>query len=91
MAAAAWTIRLACGSDVTHDLLGGICPRADIDIHDLKMNLSPSAQVYWPGSDEFEEATTRWSNFELPNINVVVVPGTDEDVSETVSLDLNLK
>ena len=84
-AVAAWALRSACENLPTaRDLLGGVCPRGAIDIEDLKATLSPEAKMYWPGEDEFADATTRWSNLELPNINVVVVPGTDEDVSRTV-------
>ena len=88
-AVAAWAMRSACENLPTaRDLLGGVCPPAAIDIETLKTKLSPEAKVYWPGEDEFADATTRWSNLELPNINVVVVPGTDEDVSQTVSSNI---
>lgn len=85
-AGAAWAIRAACDNVPTaRELLGGVCSRTAIDIEVLRADLSPSAKVYWPGTEEFDKASTRWSNLELPSISVVVVPGTDEDVSKTVS------
>ncbi|KAL4865193.1 hypothetical protein BDV12DRAFT_200385 [Aspergillus spectabilis] len=41
-------------------------------------------QIYFPGSDEFEAATTRWSVLESPTVNIVVVPETEDDVVKTV-------
>ena len=56
------------------------------DVEDLAEKLSKSSSIYLPGSEEFERASTRWSNLELPVIDIVVVPGTDQDVAETVRL-----
>ncbi|KAE8132843.1 hypothetical protein BDV38DRAFT_287318 [Aspergillus pseudotamarii] len=38
----------------------------------------------YPGSDEFEEASTRWSSLESPTVSIVVVPGTGNGLVETV-------
>lgn len=66
-----------------------ICPRGGKWVDELEVelvkNLSDSAEVYFPGSSEFEAASTRWSELDEPNVNVVVVPGTAEDVAQTVS------
>lgn len=83
-------------STVAHDVHGfrgrnsinGICPRGgdlagDVE-GELIGNLSDAAKVYLPGSDEFDTASTRWSVLEAPKVNVVVVPGTADDVAETV-------
>ncbi|KAM0559928.1 hypothetical protein ACHAPJ_003878 [Fusarium lateritium] len=59
----------------------GACPQ---DASQLGKKLSKSAKVYFPGSPEFEKATTRWSVLDSPKVNIVVVPGTEKDVAETV-------
>ncbi|KAI1734955.1 putative FAD-dependent oxygenase [Xylaria scruposa] len=51
---------------------------------ELASRLSANAQIYFPGSDGFAEATSRWSSFKAPGINLVVVPSVEHDVSETV-------
>ncbi|KAH2184532.1 hypothetical protein KXW61_000848 [Aspergillus fumigatus] len=64
--------------------LRGICPRRDDDLKELGAKLSRTGKIYFPGSTEFEQASTRWSVLETPTVNVVVVPGTENDVVETV-------
>ncbi|KAI0551677.1 putative FAD-dependent oxygenase [Xylaria curta] len=51
---------------------------------ELASRLSANAQIYFPGSDGFAEATSRWSSFETPGINLVVVPSVEHDVAVTV-------
>ncbi|TVY44867.1 FAD-linked oxidoreductase [Lachnellula occidentalis] len=50
----------------------------------LAKKLSKTAQIYQPGSDDFNAAVLRWSNLSTPVANIVVVPGTENDVVETV-------
>ncbi|KAF2966272.1 hypothetical protein GQX73_g7301 [Xylaria multiplex] len=50
----------------------------------LRNSLSSAAAIYLPGSEEFEEVTTRWSEFSTPTVNLAVVPATENDVVETV-------
>jgi hypothetical protein len=64
------------------DALTGKCPITGLD--QLVKKLSKDAQVFFPGSAEFVLATTRWSSLDLPNISIVVVPDTENDVAETV-------
>ncbi|KAI9039885.1 putative FAD-dependent oxygenase [Aspergillus affinis] len=73
-AVAAWAVTSACQNLWTRDT----------DYKELSEKLSSSAKVYYPGSDEFKDASVRWSNLETPTVNVVVVPGTENDVVETV-------
>lgn len=85
-AVAAWALTSACSNlPVTCNWLNGLCPRGD-DFQELGGKLSNSAKVYFPGSHEFKEASTRWSVLEEPKVNVVVIPGTENDVAETVRL-----
>lgn len=80
-AVAAWAVTSACESlPVTRNLWS-----RDVDYKVLSEKLSSSAKVYYPGSNEFEEASSRWSNMEIPTVNIVVVPSTENDVVETVS------
>ncbi|KEZ42841.1 FAD-dependent oxygenase [Scedosporium apiospermum] len=63
--------------------LRGSCPGLE-DIQALGRKLSSTAHIYFPGSDEFVLASKRWSQLEAPKVDIVVVPGTERDVSETV-------
>lgn len=57
----------------------------NVDFTQLARNLSPTAHIYLPGSDGFNSLAARWSNLSMPVANVVVVPGTENDVIQTVS------
>lgn len=50
--------------------------------------LSDNAAIYTPitNKEKFTSLTVRWSNLETPTVNIVVVPGTENDVSEIVSI-----
>lgn len=52
----------------------------------LAKQLSNTAQIYQPGTAAFNAAVLRWSNYSTPVANVVVVPGTENDVVQTVRL-----
>lgn len=47
--------------------------------------LSTGAKVYFPFNAEFTNYTERWSVASAPEIAVVVVPATAQDVATTVS------
>ncbi|EEH44121.2 uncharacterized protein PADG_00410 [Paracoccidioides brasiliensis Pb18] len=46
--------------------------------------LSTNAHFYFPGSDDFTQATARWSSLNAPSVTVVVDVATENDVVETV-------
>jgi hypothetical protein len=81
-AATVWATTATCAatpfirSDTT-----GTCSE---DLGKLGKKLSNSSKIYCPGSPEFEKATTRWSVLDAPKVNIVVVPGTEQDVATTV-------
>ncbi|KAJ5707489.1 FAD-dependent oxygenase [Penicillium malachiteum] len=54
------------------------------ELEDFQKTLSASAKLYFNGSDGFANVTTRWSALEEPTVNVVIVPGTENDVVEIV-------
>jgi hypothetical protein len=84
-AVVAWALASTCHNlPVARSLLHGLCPRGDAD--GLGNNLSSTAKIYFPGSTEFNAATARWSVLDEPTVNVVVVPGTENDVVETVGV-----
>ena len=84
-AVTSWFMSLACQSvPITRNWLGGFTPCQIDDLTELGKKLSPSAKIYYPGSEDFEEATARWSVLDAPKVKVVVVPGTENDVVETV-------
>ncbi|OQD77907.1 hypothetical protein PENDEC_c002G03007 [Penicillium decumbens] len=78
-AIAAWAFHAASSPSSDCDNLDGLCPRDD-DLKALGAKLSTTAKVYYPGSSGFANVTTRWSVLEEPKVNVVVVPGTENDV-----------
>lgn len=65
----------------------GSCPR-DANSKGLGARLSPTAKVYYPCSEGFEKAKSRWSMLDAPDVKIVVVPGVEEDVDETVGYAL---
>ena len=46
--------------------------------------LSKGATLYFPGTSQFANATSRWSAYGKPQIAVVIEPATAADVSTTV-------
>lgn len=83
-AIAAWTMASACHNvPVARNWFNGLCPRGEMQ--DFGATLSSSAKLYFPGSSEFDSATARWSTLAEPNVTVVVVPGTENDVVKTVN------
>ncbi|KAE8356113.1 hypothetical protein BDV28DRAFT_154853 [Aspergillus coremiiformis] len=50
----------------------------------LGRRLSNGASIYFPGNDNFSNATARWSQWGKPNISVVVEVANQWDVAETV-------
>jgi hypothetical protein len=78
----------ALASTVVGSAVQGKCPSSDVDVKAFAKSLSRTAEIYYPGSSGFENVTTRWSVLEEPKVNVVVVPGTENDVAETVRLPI---
>lgn len=84
--AATWAVASVCQQlPIAGDLLDELCPRAAYHVERFAETLAEASNIYFPGSEAFEVATTRWSNLDLPTINVVVAPSTEEDVAQTVS------
>lgn len=52
----------------------------------LASRLSSTSSIILPGSSDFNDTVARWSNLEPPTANLVVVPGTEDDVVQTVSI-----
>jgi hypothetical protein len=50
----------------------------------FKSSLSALAEIYYPGSEEFTNATTRWGAGQTPHYDMIVKVATEEDVQETV-------
>nr|AUM60060.1 hypothetical protein [Hypoxylon pulicicidum] len=50
----------------------------------LKDALSAASKVYYPNSTEFNTLSARWSTLDEPEVNVVVVPSTEDDVVKIV-------
>lgn len=65
-------------------------PASGIDVQSFAKYLSKNAQIYVPDDSQFKTYTVRWSNLEAPTVNVVVLPGTEADVSQIVCFPLPL-
>ncbi|KAK4172529.1 hypothetical protein QBC36DRAFT_337676 [Triangularia setosa] len=59
------------------------------DFWRLARTLSGQTEIYFPGSAEFDEATTRWSNVGAPIANITVVPAVESDVMKVVRIANN--
>lgn len=53
-------------------------------ISDLQPLLSSAAEIFYPGSVGYTNATTRWSADTKPGLDVIVKVATEEDVQATV-------
>ncbi|KAH7377538.1 FAD binding domain-containing protein [Cadophora sp. MPI-SDFR-AT-0126] len=74
----AWAAAAVCGATSVPVVARGV------NYNQLSAKLSASAKIYLPGSELFNEYTARWSNVSTPTANVVVVPGTENDVVQIV-------
>jgi hypothetical protein len=53
--------------------------------HDLQPSLSSAAEIYYPGSEGYIDAATRFSADIKPDLDVIVKVASEEDVQATVS------
>lgn len=53
-------------------------------ISDLAARLSPDANIFVPGDEDFASLTARWSNYQAPNVSITVEVATEQDVAETI-------
>ncbi|KAL2285551.1 hypothetical protein FJTKL_08192 [Diaporthe vaccinii] len=88
VAVGAWALSSVCQRLSPDSGIGSLlCNRGilDLDLSPLVPKLSAAASVIYPNDTAaFDLATSRWSSYETPTISVVVVPGTENDVAETV-------
>ena len=75
----------SCGPAIHKNILPRT-PAAGIDLKTLAPELSRTTEIFLPGSNEFTTYTIRWSNLEPPTPNVVIVPGTENDVAKIVGV-----
>lgn len=65
--------------------------RRDLDVFTIQQELGPllfnSSSIFGPDSCKWAAATKRFNVFSRPNVEVVVVPGIEADVSTIVSVD----
>lgn len=91
MVIAAWAFAAVGQSPpLARNGLSGLHSRGNYDMTELQAKLSSSAKIYYPNSTEFDDASARWSLLDEPKVNVVVVPGTENDVAETVGVFVRL-
>jgi hypothetical protein len=86
-----FSVRFATLLALVTAAVSGLQIRADdtadcVDYSELAHKLSGTAQIYVSGTETFDDLVERWSNLSTPVANVVVVPGNENDVVETVRL-----
>ncbi len=63
--------------------------RRDLDVHVLQKELGPllsdRATIYGPENEEWKENTKRFNTFTRPDVQVIVEPAEESDVSTIVS------
>lgn len=84
LAALSACLTVVAGFGIPVSSSGGSQPPTQPDYSKLAEQLSSTASIYWPGSEQFNDITLRWSNLSVPIANIVVVPGTEDDVVKTV-------
>ncbi|KAI0467422.1 hypothetical protein F4859DRAFT_525339 [Xylaria cf. heliscus] len=63
--------------------------RRDLDVTSVETELgallSPNASIFGPTDPRFANTTERYTNYAVPDVEIVVVPGTENDVAITVA------
>ena len=49
-----------------------------------KMHFSNATMISFPGTDEFTNATDRWTVTDAPSFSAAISPATEDDVAATV-------
>lgn len=52
---------------------------------ELGSQISNTTAIFGPDDSRYNESTTRWNTFAVPQIQVVVEPGQESDISTIVS------
>lgn len=73
----AWTV-------YTVSLVSATPPSSAHSLREFVASLSPTAQIYFPGSEEYTNATLRWGAGQTPQYDIIVKAATEADVQETV-------
>ncbi|KAL2128641.1 hypothetical protein VTI74DRAFT_8914 [Chaetomium olivicolor] len=85
--AAAWAVASAVvDSDPELGFIAGARPCSILDFWRFALSLSRDAEVYFPGSNGFNQFSQRWSNLETPAVNITVLPATENDVVAIVQI-----
>ncbi|GKT90211.1 FAD binding domain-containing protein [Colletotrichum tofieldiae] len=81
-----WT--LAAGASVPRYFEKHLTTRRDLNStqiqHELGGQVSNTTLIFGPDDDRFYNATSRWSDFSRPNVQVVIEPGSESDVAKIV-------
>jgi hypothetical protein len=92
--AIAWAPAIAAALDAgTANLAGAPARIGRCNLPDLwrfLANVSKDAEVYFPGSEQFNQFSQRWSNVEPPAVNITFLPATENDVVEIVSISYHV-
>ena len=79
---------LVAGEDTPRYFRRAPFTRRDLDVtkveKELGALLSSGASIFGPTDPRFANSTERYTNGAVPDIEVVVVPGTEDDVAVTV-------
>lgn len=69
---------------ISSGLLGALPSTASSNHSQFVAALDVKAEVYYPGSEQFINASARWSAAQIPQYDMIVKVATEEDVQKTV-------
>jgi hypothetical protein len=96
LAACALALMQPLVSAVPIACLNGICPvtRRDLSPHTVASELGPllsnSSAIFGPNDTRWQDATHRYQAYSPPDIQLVVEPGSEDDIPKIVSLHQHL-
>lgn len=69
----------------TVSLVSATPPSSAHSLDEFLASLSPTAHIYYPGSEGYANATLRWGAGQTPQYDLIVRVATEADVQKTVS------
>ncbi|KAK1992099.1 hypothetical protein LX36DRAFT_753186 [Colletotrichum falcatum] len=76
---------LAAAASIPGYFQRSLTTRSQLDTNQIRAELgkllSKETAIFGPGDDRYDAATSRWNNFAVPQVKVVISPGRESDVS----------
>lgn len=86
---------LAAGANIHTYFERSLTTRQRLDTKQVRAELgrrvSKETSIFGPDDQRYNDATSRWNNYAVPQIHVVVSPGRESDVSTIVSTKMIIR